>query len=139
MSGDSHDESVIEDAAADREYEQRRARQRSRNALIAAVLVGALVLGACALLFGLFNRGSAGAVQPPPPPAVQDANFESQQPQWVDCYTGLQCARVKAPLDWADSNGEQIELALVKQPALGGSPRGTLFVNPCLLYTSRCV
>ena len=56
MSGDSHDESVIEDAAADREYEQRRARQRSRNALIAAVLVGALVLGACALLFGLFNR-----------------------------------------------------------------------------------
>lgn len=131
MSGDSHDESVIEDAAADREYEQRRARQRSRNALIAAVLVGALVLGACALLFGLFNRGGAeAAVQPPPPPTVQDANFESQQPQWVDCYTGLQCARVKAPLDWADSNGEQIELALVKQPALGGSPKGTLFVNP---------
>ena len=131
MSGDSYDGSVIEDAAADRVYEQRRARQRSRNALIAAVLVGALVLGACALLFGLFNRGGAeAAVQPPPPPTVQDANFESQQPQWVDCYSSLQCAKVKAPLDWANTNGEQIELALVKQPALGGAPQGSLFVNP---------
>ena len=131
MSGDTHDGSVIDDAVADRAYEQRRARQRSRNALIAAVLIGALVLGACALLFGLFNRGGAeAAVQPPPPPTVQNANFESQQPQWVDCYSSLQCAKVKAPLDWANTNGEQIELALVKQPALGGAPQGSLFVNP---------
>lgn len=126
-----HGDGYAEDLAAERAYEQRRARQRSRNALIAAVLVGALVLGACALLFGLFNRGGAeAAVQPPPPPAVQNANFEVQQPQWVDCYSSLQCAKVKAPLDWADPGGDQIELALVKQPALGGAPQGSLFVNP---------
>lgn len=126
---DSAAESLLE-SAEDRLYEQRSARRRSRNAMIAVVLVGALVLGACALLFSLFNRGGAEAVQPPPPPEVLDANFGSQQPQWVDCYGALQCARVKAPLDWTDPEGEQIELALLKQSALGGASKGSLFVNP---------
>lgn len=57
-------------------------------------------------------------------------DFGAQQPNWVDCYEGMECAEVYAPLDWGDTEGDRITLALVKQPALSGEPLGTLFVNP---------
>jgi pimeloyl-ACP methyl ester carboxylesterase len=82
------------------------------------------------LLFDLLNRNAQSAPAVPTPATVQQADFASQQPEWVGCYDTMQCAKVRAPLDWADPRGEQIELALVKQPALGGAPKGSLFVNP---------
>lgn len=119
-----------EDPAAEALYEQRRKRRRTRNIVIAAVLVGALVLSSVWLLFDLLNRNAQSAPAVPTPATVQQADFASQQPEWVGCYDTMQCAKVRAPLDWADPRGEQIELALVKQPALGGAPKGALFVNP---------
>ena len=57
--------------------------------------------------------------------------FGEQQPNWVDCGDGFQCADVHAPLDWSEPEaGETIRLRLVKQPATGGAAIGTLFVNP---------
>ncbi len=119
-----------EDPAAEALYEQRRGRRRTRNIVIAAVLVGALVLSSVWLLFDLLNRNAQSAAVVPTPATVQQADFDSQQPEWVGCYDSMQCAKVKAPLDWADPRGEQIELSLVKQPALSGAPQGSLFVNP---------
>jgi len=49
---------------------------------------------------------------------------------WTSCGTGLQCATAKAPQDWADLSAGDITLALVRQPATGGSSLGSLLVNP---------
>ena len=103
-------------------------RRRTRAGFVAAALVGALALSACAPLFGLFEmlRGPAQ----PQAPEMEGSDFGAQQPNWVPCYDGMQCAQVYAPLDWDDPQGERILLSMVKQPALGGEPLGTLFVNP---------
>ncbi len=105
----------------------RRARRRRRiTAVVAVGAIAALALSACAPLLGLIER-----LQPAPSmPEVVGTDFGSQRPNWRDCFDGMQCAKVYAPLDWNDLEGDRIELALVKQPALGGQPQGTLFVNP---------
>lgn len=113
-------------AALDDAGVPRRRSRRIRNAVIAAALAGVLALSSCSLLFGLLDRPPAQ----PMAPEVIGTDFGGQQPVWVDCYDGMQCARVNAPLDWADLTGERIELALVKQPALSGKAVGSLFVNP---------
>lgn len=44
---------------------------------------------------------------------------------------GVQCAVVKAPLDWSDpSVQDTVDIAVNRIPATGDSPRGTLFGNP---------
>ncbi|MBK0418632.1 alpha/beta fold hydrolase [Leucobacter sp. CSA1] len=80
-------------------------------------------------------RGGASAASPEPLPLPEapDGTVESfggQQPEWQPCDDGKQCADVYAPVDWDDPAGERLTLRLVKQPASGGSPLGTLFVNP---------
>jgi pimeloyl-ACP methyl ester carboxylesterase len=54
--------------------------------------------------------------------------------QWTACtgeVPGLQCATVKAPLDYNDPDGPQIDIALARAPARNPSQRiGTLFLNP---------
>ncbi len=100
--------------------------KRVRNVVLAVALAGALALSSCSLLFGLLDRAPAQ----PALPEVVGTDFGAQDPHWVECYQDMQCARVNAPLDWSDPEGERIELALVKQPALSGEPLGSLFVNP---------
>ena len=94
---------------------------------MAVVTASALALTGCAPLFGLLQEVGTREV---PEPAADFSTFDAQQPRWVDCGNGMQCARVFAPLDWAEPDGERITLALVRQPALGGDPLGTIFVNP---------
>jgi len=103
-----------------------RPRRRRRLAMVAVAVTAALLLSSCAALFGLLN----GSSQRSELPEVNGVNFAAQEPHWVSCYEGKQCARVNAPLDWNEPEGERIELALVKQPALSGKAQGTLFVNP---------
>lgn len=98
-------------------------------ALLSAGLAGALVLSSCSLLLGLLDS-SPSRPETLTLPEVVGTDFASQQPSWVSCYDGMQCTMVVAPLDWSDPSGERIKLALVKQPALSGSPVGSLFVNP---------
>lgn len=57
-------------------------------------------------------------------------SFYSQQLQWEGCGDGLQCSTAEAPLDWSDPQRESIELALSRQVATGGTPIGSLLVNP---------
>lgn len=48
---------------------------------------------------------------------------------WKPCGGGFQCARLKVPLDYADPGGEQLTLALIRQPAKG-KKIGSLLTNP---------
>ncbi len=59
---------------------------------------------------------------PVPPPAPID---------WQPCKdSSLQCATLQAPLNYADPLGEQVELALIRQPARDPAHRiGVLIVN----------
>ena len=54
--------------------------------------------------------------------------FYQQVITWEDCGE-FQCATAKAPLDWAAPSGEEIELALIRQPARKKS-LGSLLINP---------
>ena len=114
------------DEQLNEESEPFRPKRRRRLAVIAVAAVAALLLSSCAALFGVLNS----APQRSELPEVTGVDFTAQQPNWVKCYEGKECARVNAPLDWNDPGGERIELALVKQSALNGKPQGTLFVNP---------
>ncbi|MFT4231330.1 MAG: alpha/beta hydrolase, partial [Leucobacter sp.] len=113
-------------------------RRPSRRAAVAALAVAVLGLSGCgilpSLLPGASSHGTADPEQelgplPDPPPATI-TGFGSQQPEWEDCGSGMECADVYAPLDWDDLKGDRITLRLVKHPATGGDPIGTLFVNP---------
>lgn len=56
--------------------------------------------------------------------------YYTQVLMWAECGNGMQCTTAKAPLDWsAPDEADDIELALVRQPA-AGERRGSLFVNP---------
>lgn len=48
---------------------------------------------------------------------------------WQACGL-MECARIAAPLDWDDPAKGEIELAIVRQRALGGDPVGSLLTNP---------
>lgn len=118
------------DAGGEHGVTRARAGRRVRAAVIAVALVGVLVLSSCSGLFGLLTGGLLGQPERAAVPEVVGADFDAQQPVWAECYDGMLCSRVSAPLDWGDPRGERIELALVKQPALSGKPLGSLFVNP---------
>jgi pimeloyl-ACP methyl ester carboxylesterase len=55
--------------------------------------------------------------------------------EWEECEdenllaSGVECATFAVPLDWSDTDGETIDLALVRIPA-GGESRGILLANP---------
>lgn len=114
-------------------------RRRRPLAVTAVALGAALLLSGCAPLFALIGLTPFAvqamkpitSVDPVDPPAeVDDGDFASQQPRWQRCGSGMECAEVFAPMDWNDPGGERITLSLVKQPATGGDPMGTIFVNP---------
>ncbi len=56
-------------------------------------------------------------------------HFYEQHLDWAVCGA-MECATVTAPLDWEDPGKGEIELAIVRQPALGGNPVASLLTNP---------
>lgn len=58
---------------------------------------------------------------PPDPPPLT----------WSDCGTGLQCATLPVPVDWADPGGPSLDLALARRPAPDPHARlGSVLFNP---------
>lgn len=50
---------------------------------------------------------------------------------WTPCQNGLQCGSVSAPLDYAEPDGPQIQIAVARRPALDQAQRiGSLVINP---------
>lgn len=57
------------------------------------------------------------------------ARFYDQVLEWTTCGEE-QCAEASVPLDWAEPAGDTVTVALRRVPASGGSPVGSLLVNP---------
>lgn len=95
----------------------------------AALLAGLLTLTACG---PVFPGSGAAASQDPTVAADAPENlkeFYTQSPSWTDCEKDMKCAKVKVPVDYANPQGESIELAVVKLAATGNK-MGSVVVNP---------
>ncbi|QYG93731.1 alpha/beta hydrolase [Iamia sp. SCSIO 61187] len=70
----------------------------------------------------------------PPPPVGDDlgpdvpADFAALSP-WAPCAGSFECATLTVPRDWADPEGDTIDLAVTRHPA-EGDRIGSLLVNP---------
>ncbi|MBD0293212.1 MAG: alpha/beta fold hydrolase [Jiangellaceae bacterium] len=81
---------------------------------------------------------AASSTRTASPPASADspttagplARFHEQRLDWEPCNEEFECATVQVPLDYAAPDGEVIELALLRAPATGDDPIGSLLVNP---------
>ncbi|WP_243717484.1 alpha/beta hydrolase [Actinomadura darangshiensis] len=112
-------------------------RKSSAVAMGAAALT--LLLGACTGRAG-GQADLAGADQDGQEPARSGLErFYGQQPAFKPCDPELppgapavkaECARLKVPLDYQNPKGEQAEIALLRVPARGKKPIGSLVLNP---------
>lgn len=106
----------------------RRLARRGMRAL-AAVVAAAVLLTGCVSWF-MPSRPPATSTPTGEEVAAELVPYYHQIVRWTGCGNGLQCATVTAPLDWDDPAADTIELALIRQHATGGAPRGSLLVNP---------
>ena len=147
MSGQGFDPLRDDPLAAARAYAEAHAiasaeaeaahRARRKNRWIIGTGAALIALSLVLSIGGVWRVLHPVAPDPVPPtldittPAVPDGvNFGAQVPNWVDCGAGFVCTDVNAPLDWERPDGDTIALRLVKHPATGGTPLGTIFVNP---------
>jgi pimeloyl-ACP methyl ester carboxylesterase len=110
---------------------------RTRRPLVA---LGALSLALTMALSGcvtaFFPRDTGGGGASTPAPVSDDLDeelvpFYEQQLAWESCEGGgFECATVTAPMDWENPADGDIELAIIRQRALGGDPIGSLLMNP---------
>ncbi len=101
-----------------------------RAAALAALAATALVLSGCSLFAPLLNGGGTTVTthtDEEVPAALEP--FYKQDVTWRNCGSGMDCATLKAPVDWAAPGGEQIELAISRHKASGTS-MGSLLINP---------
>ncbi|MFE7405474.1 alpha/beta hydrolase [Isoptericola sp. NPDC057559] len=96
----------------------------------AALVAGVLLLAGCTA--PAKEQAPAGSASGPAASQAPDGfeKFYGQALEWTDCKNGLQCATAAAPLSWHDAGAGSIELALVRNPADGKDPQGSLLVNP---------
>ncbi|MGF9664080.1 alpha/beta hydrolase [Arthrobacter crystallopoietes] len=104
--------------------------RRSRRALTTgAAVVVLLMLTGCGLLPqpqeppGSGNAADPGTVDP----ALK--SYYTQDVAWEDCEQQFQCAKVEVPVDYAEPDGERIEIAAIRSSAGNGS-KGSILLNP---------
>lgn len=96
-------------------------------ALLAAVAATAMLTGC--LQWFLPPRPETTSQPTGEEVAPELAEYYQQVLQWTSCGDGMQCTVARAPMDWQNPADAEIELALVRQPALG-TKLGSLLVNP---------
>lgn len=104
-----------------------------------------LLLGACGGDEGEEATGSPSQAEAEDPdddaPPTTDAKpgkrtgdplngFVPEALSWERCGSGMECATLTVPLDWAEPNGETLDLAVVRSPATGEDPLGAIATNP---------
>lgn len=110
-------------------------RTRHRSLLAVGALAAALTLTLSGCVTAFFPK-EAGSPTSTPAPIADDLAaelrpFYEQQLTWKACEgDGFDCATVTAPMDWENPADGDIELAIVRQRALGGDPVGSLLMNP---------
>ena len=94
----------------------------------------ATALGTAGLLVsGCSSGGSAPSASATGSAAPEELEpYYGQKLRWRDCgVEGFQCATMKAPLDYAEPDGGDVELAVSRKKATGPGKRiGSLLVNP---------
>ncbi|MBB4934722.1 pimeloyl-ACP methyl ester carboxylesterase [Lipingzhangella halophila] len=64
--------------------------------------------------------------------AGEDAlrEFYQQEVTWQECGEGFECATYQVPLDYAEPDGERLDIAVRRLPAAAEDAVGSLVVNP---------
>ena len=109
-------------------------RRFRRAAALAAIpaLVATLTAGCTGITDTVLGRTPTPTVTQLEVPAGQEAlaEFYEQEIDWVSCGQH-ECAELEVPIDYAEPEGERIELSLLKVPARNARQRlGSLVVNP---------
>ncbi|MGE9351806.1 alpha/beta hydrolase [Isoptericola variabilis] len=101
-----------------------------RGAVVAVVAAGAVLLAGCTA--PAKEQSPVGSASGPAASQAPEGfeQYYGQALEWEDCEDGLQCATASAPLSWQDAEAGSIELSLVRNPADGKVPEGSLLVNP---------
>jgi len=103
-----------------------------RRATAVAVLTAtAVVLSGCTLLAPLLGGGETTVTthtDESVAPGLEQ--FYKQDVTWKNCGGGYDCTTLKAPVDWNEPDGDQIELAISRHKASGGHSKGSLLINP---------
>ena len=90
-------------------------------------------LGGCTRGGSASSDGSPAAADAPQPTSTPTslAGYYGQRLRWAGCDHGDQCARLQVPLDYAHPDGQGIQLAILKVPALDRAKRlGSMVINP---------
>lgn len=110
---------------------------RHRSLVLAVRAAGAMalamVLASCSLLGG-GERSQETATAKADPSIVASApagleRFYSQEVVWEPCESQFQCAKVTVPVDYANPDGETIQISALRAPSTG-KKIGSLLVNP---------
>lgn len=100
-------------------------------AAVAVLAAVTLVLSGCSLL-SLVEGGGPSTVTTHTDEQVDPAleQFYKQDVTWRGCGAGYDCTTLKAPVDWSDPGGEQIDLAISRHKASASQAMGSLLINP---------
>ncbi|MET9917264.1 alpha/beta hydrolase [Streptomyces sp. NPDC006435] len=106
--------------------------RRSLRILAAALGAAGLLVSGCTGGSPTDTSSSAPATASVPPVPKGLERYYGQTLKWRDCgVEGFQCATMKAPLDYAEPDGDEIDLAVSRKRATGPGKRiGSLLVNP---------
>ncbi|HEV7742715.1 MAG TPA: alpha/beta hydrolase [Pseudolysinimonas sp.] len=99
-------------------------------AIVAALAASAMALTGCTLFNAVTGGGETTVTSHTDEQVAAGLEpFYKQDVTWKNCGGGMQCAELKAPVDWAKPDGEQITLAIDRHKAAGTS-KGSLLINP---------
>ncbi|MFC7968387.1 alpha/beta hydrolase [Streptomyces cinereoruber] len=107
-------------------------RRLLRTTAVALASAGLILSGCSGGSDAAAPRGTAQGRSAPSAAPEALKEFYAQKLKWRDCgVEGFQCATLRAPLDYAKPDGEEIELAVSRVRATGPGKRiGSLLVNP---------
>lgn len=105
----------------------------ARSPMMRLAAVGtalALTLAGCSSTTADSQSGASDASQSAPNASTPEGleSFYSQDLDWEECGSIIECATIEVPLDYADPEGESIDLALNRRAVDGAT--GNLLVNP---------
>ncbi|MCU1417389.1 MAG: alpha/beta hydrolase, partial [Schumannella sp.] len=105
-------------------------RTSRRTAIVAALAASAMALTGCTLFNAVTGGGETTVTSHTDEQVAAGLEpYYKQDVTWKNCGGGMQCAELKAPVDWAKPDGEQITLAIDRHKAAGTS-KGSLLINP---------
>ncbi|WP_214411595.1 alpha/beta hydrolase [Sphaerisporangium fuscum] len=105
----------------------------------AGVILAAMVIASACTAKGESGHGADGSTAVGPPaagaaatqaPSAALAPYYTQKIKWAPCKQDFQCGKLDVPLDYADPEGERIQISLIKLPASGKDRVGSIILNP---------